>query len=230
MVRNIKIKSNKKKYVLMIIILIILIWINFLISGELYGHIVHSIKRILIWFFSASVIWIFFWFILGINKKISFVRYIFEVIRPIPPIARIPIAILRFWLWDSSSYFIVFIGSFFPIFTNVYFWITSIPDIYLDATANLELTKFDYYYNILRKYSLPYIFAWLKIGLWMWWMSLIAAELIWAQSWLGYYIQINRLLLNTENIILGMIFIWVIWFWLNYWLTQIEKSLVRWKE
>lgn len=231
MVRNIKIKSNKKEYVLMtIIILIILIWISFLISGELYGHIVHSIKRILIWFFSSSVIWIFFWFILGINKKISFVRYIFEVIRPIPPIARIPLAILRFWLWDSSSYFIVFIWSFFPIFTNVYFWITSIPDIYLDATANLELTKFDYYYNILRKYSLPYIFAWLKIWLWMWWMSLIAAELIWAQSWLGYYIQINRLLLNTENIILGMILIGVIWFWLNYWLTQIEKSLVRWKE
>lgn len=201
-----------------------------LIESEIYWYILNSLERVLIWFLIAVISWIFFWFILGMFKKIWFIRYIFEILRPIPPIARIPLAILRFWLWDVSSYFIVFIGSFFPIFTNTYFWITSIPQIYLDVSRNMEINRFDFYYNVVWKYALPYVFSWLKIGLWMWWMSLIAAELIWAQSGLGYYIQINRLLLNMENVILWMAIIGVIWFWLNYWLSRIEKALVIWKQ
>lgn len=214
----------------MIIILIVLIWISLLITKEIYGDIIHSIKRVLIWFLAASVVWIIFWFVFGTNKKISSVRYILEILRSIPPIARIPLAILRFWLWDISSYFIVFVGSFFPIFTNTYFGVTSIPQIYLDVSNNMELNRLDLYYKVVWKYALPYVFSWLKIGLWMWWMSLIAAELIWAQSGLGYYIQINRLLLNMGNVILWMAIIGVIWFWLNYWLGRIEKTLVRWRQ
>jgi NitT/TauT family transport system permease protein/sulfonate transport system permease protein len=200
------------------------------IEEEIYLHIIHSIKRVLIWFFFASVFWITFWFVLGMFKKISFVRYILEIIRPIPPIAWIPLAILRFWLWDVSSYFIVFVWSFFPIFTNTYFWVTSIPQIYLDVSKNMELNRIDFYCKVVWKYALPYIFSWLRIWLWMWWMSLIAAELIWAQSWLWYYIQINRLLLNMENVVLWMAIIGIIWFWLNYSLIKIEKLLVRWEQ
>jgi ABC-type nitrate/sulfonate/bicarbonate transport system permease component len=122
----------------------------------------------------------------------------------------------------------VFIGAFFPIFTNTYFWIASFPSIYHDVSNNFELSKIDYYYNVLFKYSLPYIFSWLKIGLWMWRMSLIAAELIWAQSGLWYYIQINRLSLNIDNVILWMILIGLIWFLLSYILGRIEKNLVKW--
>jgi len=199
------------------------------IGQEIYTHIIYSIKRVIIGFVAASVIWISLWFILGMFKKIWFIRYVIEIIRPIPPIAWIPIAILRFWLGDSSAYFIVFIGSFFPIFTNTYFWVTSIPQIYLDVSDNMEINKIDFYFKVIWKYSLPYIFSWLKIGLWMWWMSLIAAELIWAQSWLGYYIQINRLMLDMENIILWMAIIGIIWFWLSYLLSVIERFLIKWK-
>lgn len=217
------------KNIIFVLIAFLLLWSIYLFSKDIWEHMIYSIKRVAIWFFLASMFWIFFWFLLGNLKKIGFVRYLFEIIRPIPPIARIPIAILWFGLWDNSAYFIVFIWSFFPIFTNTYFWITSIPKMYLDISKNLWLNKFDFYYNILWKYSLPYIFSWLKIWLWMWWMSLIAAELIWSQNWLGYYIQINRLLLNTENIILWMALIGLIWFWLNFWLNKIEKILIRWE-
>jgi len=223
--------------------IVILILFNNIYHSELFGffnsifteqelctHIVDSIKRVLIGFFFASVVWIVFWFIFGIFKKISFLRYILEIIRPIPPIARIPLAILRFWLWDVSSYFIVFVWSIFPIFTNTYFWVTSMPQIYFDVSKNMEINRIDFYYKVIWKYALPHIFLWLKIWLWMWWMSLIAAELIWAQSWLGYYIQINRLSLNMENVVLWMAIIGTIWFWLNYFLNKIEKILIRWKQ
>ncbi len=196
--------------------------------SDIYKDIYFSIKRIFVGFCIASILGVILAFILGTIKKIFFVKYILELLRPIPPIAWIPLAILRFWLWNNSAYFIVFIGAFFPIFTNTYFWIVSFPSIYNDVSNNFELSKIDYYYNVLFKYSLPYIFSWLKIGLWMWRMSLIAAELIWAQSWLWYYIQINRLSLNIENVILWMILIGLIWFLLSYILSRIEKILVKW--
>jgi len=204
-------------------------WYHSVVNSEILRDILFSIKRVSIWFAFASLLWIWLAILFGRFKRISIIRYLLEIIRPIPPIARIPLAILRFWLWDSSSYFIVFIWSFFPIFTNTYFWITSIPQIHLDVSHNLQLNRFDLYYKVIWKYILPYIFSGLKIGLWMWWMSLIAAELIGAQSWLGYYIQINRLMLNIWNIILWMFIIGMIWFCLNYWLNKIESSLVKWK-
>lgn len=220
--------KNVKNLIVIILILLLFGWI-YMLSKDIWNHIIHSLKRITIWFSIASVCWIFLWFTLGVSKKLHFLKYLVEILRPIPPIARIPLAILRFWLWDPSSYFIVFIGSFFPIFTNTYFWIISIPQMYMDISNNIKLNAFDFYYRILWIYALPYIFSWLKIWLWMWWMSLIAAELIWAQSWLGYYIQINRLMLNMGNVVLWMILIGIIWFLLNYWLNKAEWILVRWK-
>jgi len=233
--------KRKYKIILFLIVPLILILmyhkiiINFLNilyinNNEIVLDVIFSLKRIIIWYILASFIWIMIWFLTAHFKRFFLIKYLLEILRPIPPIAWIPLAILRFWLWDSSSYFIVFIWSFFPIFTNTYFGVSSIPEIYKETSKNFELSKIDYYYNILFKYSLPYIFSWLKIWLWMWWMSLIAAELIWAQSWLWYYIQINRLLLNTENIILWMFLIGLIWFWLSYLLNISEKILVKqWK-
>jgi NitT/TauT family transport system permease protein/sulfonate transport system permease protein len=129
---------------------------------------------------------------------------------------------------NASSYFIVFIGSFFPIFTNVYFGTSSIPQIYKNVAKNYELKKWEYYRYILLNFSLPFIFTGLKIGIGMAWMSVIAAELISSQSGLGYYIQINRLLLRTDRVIIGMALIGVIGLFLQMIIKASEKRIVKW--
>jgi NitT/TauT family transport system permease protein/sulfonate transport system permease protein len=90
------------------------------------------------------------------------------------------------------------------------------------------LGRFVFFRKILFKFSLPYIFTGLKIGIGMAWICVIAAELIGAQSGLGYFIQLNRLMLQTDKMLVGMILIGIIGYFLNYLISTAEKTVVKW--
>lgn len=197
-------------------------------SQEIYLDIVASLLRILIGFLIASIIGISLGLILAYDKRFKDIKLYIELLRPIPPIAWIPIAIIVFGLGNSSAYFIVFLGAFFPIFTNTYFGAKSMPTIYKNVASSFEVGRVKYFTKILFFFTLPYIFTGLKIGIGMAWMSVIAAELIGAQSGLGYFIQLNRLLLQTDNIIIGMILIGVVGYLLQKIIEFMEKTLITW--
>lgn len=195
----------------------------------IYNNIFASFQRVLVGFLIATVLGIFLGILIGYNKHLQNFKFYIELLRPIPPIAWIPIAIMIFGLGNTSAYFIVFLGAFFPIFTNTFFGVSSLPTIYKNVALSFELNKFTYIIRIVLFYSLPYIFTGLKIGIGMAWMSVIAAELIGSQSGLGYFIQLNRLLLQTDNIIIGMILIGTIGYLLNRLIDFVEKIVIRWK-
>lgn len=192
-------------------------------TPSFYIDIFSSLQRVFVGFLVATIAGVFFGILFGYNKFFRNFRFYIELLRPIPPIAWIPIAIIIFGLGDTSSYFIVFLGAFFPIFTNTYFSIISMPEIYKNVARSFEIGKFKYIKNIVFLYSLPHIFIGMKIGIGMAWMSVIAAELISAQSGLGYFIQINRLLLQTDNVIVGMLMIGVIGLLLSKLVDWIEN-------
>ena len=209
---------------------VIIAFINVLISGDIFIHILTSLQRVLVGFFIASFVGIISAIFLGYYRKIGdYIKPLIEIISPVPPIAWIPIAILLFVLCNISSYFIVFLGAFFPVFTNTYFGVISLPKIYKNVADSFEISEYVFIKKILFYFSLPYIFTGLKIGIGMAWMSVIAAELIGAQSGLGYFIQINRLLLRTDNILVGMILIGIIGFILSKLLSLIEKIIMPWR-
>jgi ABC-type nitrate/sulfonate/bicarbonate transport system permease component len=195
---------------------------------EIYLHITASLLRILIGFLIASIAGISFGLILAYDQRLRDLKLYIELLRPIPPIAWIPIAIIIFGLGNASAYFIVFLGAFFPIFTNTYFGAMSIPHIYKNVVSSFEVSKFRYFFKILLFFCLPYIFTGLKTGIGMAWMSVIAAELIGAQSGLGYFIQLNRLLLQTDNIIIGMILIGIIGNLLQKLIEFAEQKIIVW--
>lgn len=200
------------------------------LSGQqIYFDIFASLQRVIIGFLIASILGVFLGLLLGYNSRLKDVKIYIELLRPIPPIAWIPIAIVIFGLGNASAYFIVFLGAFFPIFTNTYFGAVSMPAIYRNTALSFEIGKIKYFTKILLFYSLPYIFAGLKIGIGMAWMSLIAAELIGSQSGLGYFIQLNRLLLQTDNVIVGMVLIGIIGYLLQKIIESMEKVFIKWR-
>ncbi len=208
---------------------LLLVFINLIKNGELLEHSIASLKRVLIGFGISTV----FSVVLGLSTAYykplrNFLNPIIEVLRPIPPIAWIPIAIVFLGLGDSSAFFIVFLGSFFPIYSNTYHGAISLPSKFKNISRTLEISKYSYIKNVLFRHSLPNIFAGLKIGLGMAWMSVIAAEMIGAQSGLGYFIQINRLILGTDKIIIGMIIIGLIGLILTKLIGVIEKYSIPW--
>ena len=199
-------------------------------TGSLISDIFASLQRVLIGFLFASVLGIGLGLLLGSNQKITpFFIPIIELLRPIPPIAWIPLAILWFGLGDAPAYFLVFLGAFFPIFTNTLFGVMAVEEIHKRVALSLGSNKKRFLTDILIPSSLPHIFAGLKIGLGVGWIVVITAELVGAQSGLGYMIQFNRLLLETPKIIVGMITIGAVGYLLNIAMTRLERKLIPWK-
>lgn len=206
-------------------------FIDSLKTGEIIDHLFTSLGRVLVGFSIAALIAVPTALLLGYYKKAyALVEPFIEVLRPIPPIAWIPIAILLFGLGNDSAYFIIFLGSFFPIFTNTLFGATSLPQIHKNTALSFEIGRYIFFKNILFYFSLPYIFTGLKIGIGMAWMSVIAAELIGAQSGLGYFIQMNRVVSQVDKIIVGMIMIGIAGYGLNKSLSCLEKIAIPWKQ
>lgn len=199
-------------------------------KGQLLTDVLASLKRVFVGFVISCVIAVPLALLLAYYKNLAiYIEPIIELLRPIPPIAWIPIAILFFGLGDNSAYFVVFMGSFFPVFINSYHGASSLPIIYRNVCKSFEIKGFLYIYRIMFYHSLPFIFTGAKIGLGMAWMSVIAAELMGAQEGLGYFIQMNRLLLRTDNVIAGMLLIGIIGLFFNNLIMWVRKLTIPWE-
>jgi len=204
--------------------------INSFAHENLLGDVFSSLGRVVIGFLIAAVLGIGLGLFVGANRKAkNFVMPLMELFRPVPPIAWIPIAILWFGLGDKPAYFLVFTAAFFPLFTNAVFGAINLEETYKRAAYSLGAQKKYLFTDVLIPASLPHIFAGMKIGLGVSWMAVITAEMVGAQSGLGYMIQFNRLLLDTPKLVVGMVVIGVIGFSLNKLMVRAEHALAPWK-
>jgi ABC-type nitrate/sulfonate/bicarbonate transport system permease component len=203
---------------------------NFFADGSIIDDVLASVKRVFIGFLLASTGGIIVGVLFGYSSIMkSLFSPLLEVIRPIPPIAWIPLAVLWFGLGDQPAYFLVFLGAFFPIMTNVYFGVTSVEEIHKRAALSLGAKKKEFITDILIPSALPSIFAGLKIGLGISWFMVITSELVGAQSGLGYSIQLNRLLLQTDKVIAIMVLIGVLGLLMAKGMKLLERWLIPWK-
>jgi NitT/TauT family transport system permease protein len=201
------------------------------VSGDLGINVYHSVKRVCIGFLIAAVFGCFSGIVAGYYKRCAAMLLpLCEFLRPIPPIAWIPIAILWFGLGDAPAFFIVFIGAFFPIFINTYWGVRSSQYIYLDVAHNFSVSGTVMFFDVIIPASLPLMMHGLRIGLGLAWTSVISAELIGAQNGLGYMIQMNRLMLKSYNILVGMIVIGFIGWGMNHLMLVIEKKITFWNQ
>ncbi len=200
-------------------------------DGTLIRHVAASIERVLVGFMLAAVVGLTFGVILGWFRTLSdFAKPVFEALRPIPPIAWTPIAILWFGIGNAPSYFLVFIGAVFPVFVNTFAAVRNIDRTQINAALCLGAKPRMVIFDVLIPASLPVIFPGLRIALGVGWMCVVAAELIAAQSGLGYMIQQSRVLLQTQQVVTGMIAIGIIGFAMNSLMTLLERRLIPWRE
>lgn len=190
-----------------------------------------SFYRVVIGFSIATILGVFFGIMVGLSNSLNnFFRPIIELLRPIPPIAYIPIAILWFGLGDIPAFFLVFIAAFFPIFSNTSSGVKSIDEKYKKAAITLGANNKDIIVEIILPHALPGIFTGLKTGLGMAWMAVIAAEMMGAQSGLGYFIQMNRIVLDLTRVLAGMLMIGLIGALLHLIICNLERQVITWKK
>ncbi len=174
-------------------------------DGSLFKDIQASIKRVFIGFSTAAVISVPLALVLAYSRVLrGLVMPLIALIRPIPPIAWIPLAILWMGLGDPPSFFITAIAAFFPIFLNSFAGGTSLKEEHVNAARSLGAGPAALLATVMLPSALPMIATGLRIGLGQAWMAVVTAELIAAQSGLGYMIQISRLSLETSRVLVGM--------------------------
>ena len=210
-------------------ITVVAAWWHLAAGGVLLDASILSIKRVLVGFTIAATaagllaIGMARFPLLRINARVAV-----ELLRHIAPIAWIPLAILWFQLGDRPAYFIVFLGSFFPILLNVLHGIQSVSPRHVEVARVLGASSWMLWTEVMWPAVKPDCLTGLRIGLGVGWMSLIAAELVGVQLGLGYLIQINRLSLHMDNVVAVMLTIGVLGLAMNQGLLAYARRTTPW--
>lgn len=174
-------------------------------DGSLAGDVKASLVRVFAGFMIAASLAVPLALLLAYSRILrGLVMPLIAFVRPIPPIAWIPLAILWMGLGDPPSYFITAIAAFFPIFLNSFVGGSSLHEEHINAARSLGANPTALLATVMLPSALPMIATGLRIGLGQAWMAVVTAELIAAQSGLGYMIQISRLGLETARVLVGM--------------------------
>jgi len=198
-------------------------------SSQLFEHIWSSIRRIFLGFSLASVLAIILGLLVGRSRLIGDIFLgPLEVIRPIPAVAWIPLAILMFASPESSMVFITFIGAFFPILLNTIHGAACIDQRLIHASRTLGASRLAVFCEVILPGALPSIITGLSIGMGTSWFSLVTAEMISGQFGIGYYTWEAYTLQNYPDIVLGMIAIGVLGLFSSLLVRKIGSLFTPW--
>jgi len=192
-------------------------------------HIVASLMRVSYGFFLAAIVatpvgllWGWSIYAEGLSKSIV------ELLRPIPPFAWIPFAII-FFRDPFDSVFIVYLGAFFPIVLSTVAGVKAVDSILTDVAKTLGATRWQLFSKVIVPASLPHIMTGFRIGLGIGWMAIVAAELVGVrEGGLGLYIHVMSDYGYYENVFAGMFLIGIIGFLMITTATYLERRLSRW--
>lgn len=203
---------------------------DLLMSGDLPRHIGISILRVLEGFGIAALLGLALGVAIGLSRTMDrWTDLIIQVVKPIPPIAWIPLAILWFGIGEQSKVYIIFLGAFFPIIINTIDGIRQTDHKFVEVARVLAVPRFKFVRQVVLPGALPAIMTGMRVGLMVAWMCVVAAELIAAGSGIGYLIMDARQLSQSDVVLVGMITIGVIGKLMDSLIKLLETRLIRWK-
>ncbi|MBN2108826.1 MAG: ABC transporter permease [Deltaproteobacteria bacterium] len=200
-------------------------------SGLLF-HCLYSLQRVGLGFVLALAAAIPLGILFGWSRLLrDMLNPVIETVRPIPPLAWIPLAILWFGIGLRSAAFIIFLGCFFPILLSTMSGVLSVDPVLVSAAKTLGATRRQIFYYVLLPGAMPSIFTGLRIGLGIGWMTLVAAEFTGVKSGygLGYMIMTARDIQRPDLVIAGMAVIGLTGFLLDTVLRWFETRKLRWR-
>ena len=197
--------------------------------GVLLTHILDSLKRVLLAVGAAALLGVPLGLAMGWSKRFrAAVDPLLEFIRPIPPLAWIPLSILWFGIGDVQIVYIIFLAAFFPVVLNSLAGARDVDTYLVRAGLSLGARPRELFLTVVLPAALPHIFTGIRIGLGIGWMALVAGELVAAPSGLGYMINNARTLFRSDYILLGMVLIGALGLVLDYLMRQAARFAMPW--
>ena len=198
-------------------------------SVTLHIHLLASLSRVYGGFALAAGVALPLGLMIG---RIPVVRQLldptFQVMRPIPVTAWLPLAMIMFGLGPRSAFFLVFLGAFYPILINTIFGVRSVDPRLFEAASMLGCQGSAQFFKVVLPASLPAIFTGLRLGLGFAWVVIVVGEMTGVQTGLGAIIMEARQLSRTEIVICGMIVIGIAGFISDRLVMLVGCRLLRW--
>lgn len=200
-------------------------------EGAVLGiHIFTSLRLVLVGYCAAVIIGVPLGLLMGYFHTFDrLISPIFEIIRPIPPIAWIPLSIIWLGIGTTAKAFIIFLAAFVPCVINSYTGVKLTPAVYINVAKTSGASTWEIFWTVSRNYAMPLAFTGVQVALGNAWSTLVAAEMLAATAGLGYMIQQGRLLVRPDIIVVGMLTIGIIGAILTSLLSKLENRVVKWR-
>lgn len=200
-----------------------------LFTPQYYMHILWSVLRIAAAFGLATVLGVPLGLFMGWNKKFKDYTFpILELLRPIPVLAWVPLAILMFSGRESPIIFLAFLASFFATVLNTLLGVESIDEVYFRAARCLGAKPRHIFFKVVVPGALPFIFTGLQIGMGVAWFSLVAAEMLSGEYGLGYLIWDSYVLSQYSVIVIAMATLGLVGYLCSAAIRVVGRQMMRW--
>jgi NitT/TauT family transport system permease protein len=198
-------------------------------SGELVHDAAASLFRVLTGFVIGAGLALPFGLVMGVSRTAyALVNPLLQVLRPIPPIAYIPLAILWFGLGNPPAFFLISLGAFFPVVMNTISGVRTVDAIYVRAARNLGASGATLFWRVILPAATPHIMTGIRVGFGVAFIVVIVAEMIAVNNGLGYRILEAREFFWSDKIIAGMISIGLLGLAIDTALHRLSDHLLRW--
>ena len=204
-------------------------WWDYLVTGELPRDAVATLLRVFVGFAIGAGLALPLGLWMGARNRVyELFNPIVQLLRPIPPIAFIPLAILWFGLGNPPAFFLISLGAFFPVLMNTIAGVRTVDAIYVRAAQNLGAAARTLFWRVLLPGAMPSILSGMRVGIGVAFIVVIVAEMIAVNSGLGYRILEAREYFWSDKILAGMISIGVIGLAIDTVMARINHRLLRW--
>jgi len=208
---------------------VLLRWIDYFKSGELPRDAVSSLYRVMMGFVIGTGLALPIGLVMGASRSAyAYLNPFVQVLRPIPPIAFVPLAILWFGLGNPPAFFLISLGAFFPVLMNTIAGVRSVDAIYVRAARNLGANQRSLFFRIVVPAATPHIMTGIRVGFGVAFIVVIVAEMIAVNNGLGYRILEAREFFWSDKIIAGMITIGLLGLGIDAALSRLSDYLLRW--
>ena len=194
----------------------------------LFWHLLASLQRVMVGYALAAVIGVALGTLVGQSTwAMRGLDPLFQVLRTVPPLAWLPLALAAFRDGEPSAIFVIFVTAVWPIVINTAVGIRNIPNDYINVSRVLRLNPFEYAVKIMIPAAAPYIFTGLKIGIGLSWLAIVAAEMLIGGVGIGFFIWDAWNSSLISDIIVALVYVGIVGFILDRFVALIGSIVTR---
>jgi len=204
-------------------------WLAWAVSGELILDALGSLYRVAAGFAIGAALALPMGLLMGASPRMyAWFNPLMQLLRPIPPIAYIPLSILWFGLGNAPAIFLIVLGAFFPVLMNTIAGVRQVDGIYLRAARNLGASGSTLFLRVILPAAVPYILSGVRIGIGTAFIVVIVSEMIAVNNGLGFRILEAREYFWSDKIMAGMMTIGLLGLAIDSAVNKLNNYLLRW--